>query len=174
MDAGCMLGDHLRSPGLSAQFALMVDAHLVADGKLVPIHKSLLAAGSPVFADLFLSATNSNNSEGTDTFPMPEHTVADICAVPKFLYKRTATVATAHPAMVFGSHLRMPAPSYSLHTSATCRPMASFRSVTYACHRRQRQTVKLSLKTTKVQWHGLSWQRNVDSQDYWPMQSYSW
>ena len=97
MEASHKLDDHLRSPGLSEQFALMVDAHLVADGKLVSMHKSLLAAGSPVFSDLFLTATNSNNSAGTDTFPMPGHTVADICTVLRFLYKRTATVATDIP-----------------------------------------------------------------------------
>ena len=97
MDAGHKLDDHLRSPGLSEQFALMADAHLVADGKLVPIHKSLLAAGSPVFSDLFLSAANSNKSEDTDAFPMPGHTLADICKILKFLYKRTVTVATDTP-----------------------------------------------------------------------------
>lgn len=97
MEAGHKLDDHLRSPGLSEQFALMVDAHLVADGKLVPIHKSLLAAESPVFSDLFLSATDCNKSGGTDTFPMPGHTVGDICTFLQFLYKRTATSAEDTP-----------------------------------------------------------------------------
>ena len=95
MDSGHKLGDHLRLPGLPAQSAHLVDAHLVAEGKLVPIHKSLLALGSPVFADLFLSATNSNTSE--ERFPMPGHSVADICSVLKFLYSRTAAVATETP-----------------------------------------------------------------------------
>ena len=70
MEASCKLDDHLRASGLSEQFALMAVAHLVADGKLVPIHKSLLAAGSPFFSGLFLSAAHSHKSEDTDTFPM--------------------------------------------------------------------------------------------------------
>ena len=95
MDAEHNLDDHLHLPGLPENFALLVDAPLVAEGKLVPIHKSLLAAGSPVFSDLFLSASNSNKPE--DCFPMLGHTVADICTVLKFLYKRAATIATDTP-----------------------------------------------------------------------------
>lgn len=95
MDTGHKLDDHLRLPGIPEKFALLADAHLMTEGQLVPVHKSLLAVGSPVFSDLFLSATNSNKSE--DCFPLPGYTVADICTVLKFLYKRTATVAADTP-----------------------------------------------------------------------------
>lgn len=95
MDAEHKLDDHLHLSGLPENFALLIDAHLEAEGKRVPIHKSLLAVASPVFSNLFLSASNSNKSE--DCFPMLGHTVADICTILKFLYKRTATMATETP-----------------------------------------------------------------------------
>ena len=95
MEARLALDDHLRLPGLPEQFSLLADAHLAAEGKLVPVHKTLLAVGSPIFSDLFVSATN--RSADTDRFPMPGHTVADICTSLKFLYKRTTTEAKDTP-----------------------------------------------------------------------------
>lgn len=85
---------HLHLPGLPADYARLADAHLVVEG--VPIHKCLLAVWSPVFSDLFLLATPST-TEGMESFPLPGHTVADICTSLKFLYKRTTMEAAETP-----------------------------------------------------------------------------
>ncbi len=91
------LDQHLHCSRLPQQFALLADAHLVVEGQLLPIHKSLLAAGSPVFSDWFLSSAKADSSTDEDCYPMPGHTVADICATLRFLYRRTATQAAETP-----------------------------------------------------------------------------
>ena len=76
-------------------FALLADAHLVVEGQLLPIQKSLLAAGSPVFMDWFLSSANSSVDQ--DCYSLLGHTVADICASLEFLYQRTAVQSAETP-----------------------------------------------------------------------------
>jgi len=84
------LDQHLHCSGLPKQSVLLADAHLVAEEQQIPIHKSLLALASPVFSDWFLSSANADSSADKDCYPMPGHTVADICASLRFLYQRTA------------------------------------------------------------------------------------
>ncbi len=91
------LVQHLRCSSFPEQFALLADAHLVVEGQLLPIHKSLLAAGSPVFSDWFLLSAKADSSIDEDCYPMPGHTVADICASLKFLYQRTAVQSAETP-----------------------------------------------------------------------------
>ena len=91
------LAQHLRCSSFPEQFALLADAHLVAEGQQIPVHKFLLALGSPVFSDWFLSAAQADSSTDTDCYPMPGHTVADICASLKFLYQRTAVQSAETP-----------------------------------------------------------------------------
>ncbi|KAL3138189.1 hypothetical protein ABBQ38_005413 [Trebouxia sp. C0009 RCD-2024] len=88
---------HLETPGLPKQYASLADAYLVPEGgRLVPIHKCLLAVWSPVLSDLFQSATRSFTG-GLERIPMPGHTVASICRCLKFLYKRATTQAAETP-----------------------------------------------------------------------------
>lgn len=91
------LDQHLHCSGIPQQSVLLADAHLVAEGQQIPVHKSLLALGSPVFSDWFLSAGQADSSTDKDCYPMPGHTVADICASLKFLYQRTAVQSAETP-----------------------------------------------------------------------------
>lgn len=43
-----LLEDHLRLPGLPEQLARLTDAHLVVEGKHLPVHTGVLAVGSSV------------------------------------------------------------------------------------------------------------------------------
>jgi len=91
------LDQHLHCSGLPEQSVLLADAHLVVEGQQVPVHKSLLALGSPVFFDWFLSSAKADSSTDKDCFPMPGHIVADIYASLKFLYQRTASRSSETP-----------------------------------------------------------------------------
>ncbi len=88
---------HLHCSGLPKQSVLLADARLVVDGHQIPVHKSLLALASPMFSDWFLSSVPSDASADKDCYPMPGHTVADICASLKFLYQRTAVQSAETP-----------------------------------------------------------------------------
>lgn len=84
------LDGHFHVAGIPEQFALLTDAHLVVEGRLVPVHKSVLALTSPVFSDLFLAAAQASYSQDAHAnhVPMPGHTTSDICMVLKYLYQR--------------------------------------------------------------------------------------
>ncbi len=98
-----LLEDHLRLPGLPEQFASLTDAHLVVEGKHLPVHIALLAVGSPLFTDLFMTAaedraaaTSASNMDSL-CVPMTGHTVRDTCTALKFLYLRSVLDLTETP-----------------------------------------------------------------------------
>ena len=53
-----LLEDHLRLPGLPEQFASLTDAHLVVEGRRLPVHTGVLALVSSVFTDLLMTAAD--------------------------------------------------------------------------------------------------------------------
>ena len=90
--------DHLHLPGLPEQFASLTDAHLVVEGKHLPVHTGVLALVSPVFTDLFMTAAEdraaatSANKVDSLCVPLTGHTMRDTCAALKFLYQRSMHV----------------------------------------------------------------------------------
>ncbi len=98
-----LLEDHLRLPEIPEQFASQTDAHLVVEGKHLPVHTALLAVNSPLFSDLFMTATQdraaaaSANKVDSLCVPMTGHTLRDTCATLKFLYQRSALDLTETP-----------------------------------------------------------------------------
>lgn len=94
------LDDHLRVPRLPEQSACLADAHLVVQGKHMPVHSALLALGLPIFADLFITAAAdpavSSRDEGLSV-AMAGHTIADTGAVLRYLYQRSAFPLTNNP-----------------------------------------------------------------------------
>ena len=94
------LDDHLQVPGLSEQFARLADAHLIVQGKHMPVHSVLLAVGSPISADLFITAAEDPAVRSKDdglSVAMAGHTIADIGAVLNYLYQRSAYPLTNNP-----------------------------------------------------------------------------
>ncbi len=98
-----LIEDHLRLPGLPEQFASLTDAHPVVEGKHLPVHIALLAVGSPLFTDLFMTAAEdrgaATSASNLDSLcvPMAGHTVHDTCAALKFLYLRSMLDLTETP-----------------------------------------------------------------------------
>ena len=96
-----LLEDHLRLPGLPEQLARLTDAHLVVEGKHLPVHTGVLAVGSPVFTDLFTTAAEDRafaaNKVDSLCVPMTGHTTRDTCAALKFLYQRSMLDLTETP-----------------------------------------------------------------------------
>lgn len=94
------LDDHLRVPGLPEHSARLADAHLVVQGKHMPVHSALLALGSPIFADLFITAAEDPAVRSRDeglSVAMAGHTIADTGAVLRSLYQRSALPLTNTP-----------------------------------------------------------------------------
>ena len=95
--------DHLHLPGLPEQFASLTDAHLVVEGKQLPVHTGVLALVSPVFTDLFMTAAEdkaaatSANKVDSLCVPLTGHTMRDTCAALKFLYQRSMLDLTETP-----------------------------------------------------------------------------
>ena len=116
-----LLEDHMRLPGLPEQLARLIDAHLVVEGKHLPVHTGVLAVGSPVFTDLFTTAAEDRafaaNKVDSLCVPMTGHTTRDTCAALKFLYQRSMTetpskqlwksVAAARPIIKFAHKFDM-------------------------------------------------------------------
>ena len=104
-----LLEDHLHLPGLPEQFASLTDAHLVVEGKHLPVYIALLAVSSPLFTDLFMTAaedraaaTSASNMDSL-CIPMTGHTVRDTCTALKFLYLRSVLDLTETPSNNCGS-----------------------------------------------------------------------
>lgn len=117
-----LLRDHLHLPGLPEQLASLTDAHLVVEGKHLPVHTGVLAVGSPVFIDLFMTAADdraaaaSANKADSLCVSMTGHTLRDTCAALKFLYQRSMgspskqlwkSVAAARPIIKFAHKFDM-------------------------------------------------------------------
>ncbi len=98
-----LIEDHLRLPGLPEQFASLTDAHLVVEGKHLPVHTGVLALVSPVFTELFMTAADDRaaaalaNQADSLCVPMTGHTLHDTCATLKFVYQRSMLSPTEAP-----------------------------------------------------------------------------
>ena len=83
---------HLDAALIPEQAAQRTDATLEIEGTQLAVHTAILAAASPVFADLFATAeqslANSQTPNAKVIIPMPGHTLPDVQAALVFIYQR--------------------------------------------------------------------------------------
>ena len=90
LDTENVVDDHLT--GCLPAFVSQADAFFIMEGKHLPVHTAIVAANSPVLADMFASthakvSQCSKQTEGVSV-PLPGETLLDIGRVLKFLYQR--------------------------------------------------------------------------------------
>ena len=85
-------GKHLQLPGMPRKFASQTGAYLQVKNH---VHSEMLTDQSPVFADLFMAASDIGNTtykrNGRTCIPMINHNFADVCAAVEFLYQWTTS-----------------------------------------------------------------------------------
>ena len=88
---------HLSPDVVPEQAARRTDAILEVENTQIPVHTAILAAASPMFADLFTTSEQSTTSNAAVEkhaqviIPLPGHTVKDVQAALVFIHQRAAT-----------------------------------------------------------------------------------
>jgi len=75
--------------GFPEQFAKLTDVTLVSEGVELPVHQAILAANSPFFGDIFLSASESNDACLGEKMrcPLPGDKLEDVLTVLRYCYQ---------------------------------------------------------------------------------------
>lgn len=81
---------HLRLPGLPEQLASQTDAVLGGGDQCIPVHATVLAMVSPVFAALFKTKASEAAQSKQDKLciPLLGDSIADVCFAVKYVYQR--------------------------------------------------------------------------------------
>lgn len=85
------LPEYMCVPGLPEHFVLLVNTVLIVENTALPIHSQILAIGSPVFCDYFVTAlTSGKNRRCTVTLPLVTDSLETVCIALRYLYDRLA------------------------------------------------------------------------------------
>lgn len=95
------LTSHQYLDGLPEQFARLADATLVAQGVELPVHQAILAANSPFFGDIFLSASQAceENNPSRVRCPLPGDKLSDVLTVLRYCYQSCTLFSSSRPSI---------------------------------------------------------------------------
>ena len=88
--------------GLSEQVASMADAVLIVQGTELPVHTYVLAANSPVFADMLETApvaTAPQKSKPLHNIPLEGDSMHVVCTALRYMYLGSFVVSPSKPAI---------------------------------------------------------------------------
>lgn len=88
------LETHLHASIIPEEAIGMADAFLEVAGVQIPVHKTILAMASPVFATAFKAAQTVQGGYAKAVVPIKDHALADVQAALKFLYQRNGASGT--------------------------------------------------------------------------------
>ena len=85
--------------GFSEQFTKLTDVTLIAEGVELPAHQAILAANSPFFGDLFLSAPEGQHDRPGAKLrcPLPGDSLDDVLTVLRYCYQNCTLFSSSKP-----------------------------------------------------------------------------
>ena len=84
---------------LPEQFARLADAVLVIEDVELPVHQAILAANSPFFGDIFLTASQSSSDKTSCKLhcPLPGDKLSDVLTVLRYCYRACTLFSPSKP-----------------------------------------------------------------------------